>query len=719
MEVDGRIEGSGGVSPAGARGPALAASLQLDTAIQFVRGVGPKRAALLGKRGIRRVEDILFHFPRRYEDRSEFASLDSLRPGASVTIRATVLGVHWIPTRARGGLLDVVLTDGRSTLHAKWFNAGRLYRNQVFSAGVRLVATGKPERDRYGAGVVLFNPEFEIVPDGDAASGLEPDAYAPVYEELAGVTSRQVRSIVGAALDGLSADIEDPLPGEMRGRLKLPALGASFRGLHRPRLEDDLDQLNRRRSPYHRRFIFEEFLLMELTLARERRRTRARDGVRFTTGDRIRERVKTILSFHPTAAQKRVLREIVDDLKAPHPMNRLLQGDVGSGKTIVAFETVVIAVENGFQAVIMAPTEILAEQHYINARRVFAPLGYEVVLLRKGSAKDDPEALDSVGSGRAQLVIGTHAVLEEGAAFHRLGLVVIDEQHRFGVLQRLRLMEKGTRPNTLVMTATPIPRTLAMTFYGDLDVSVIDEMPPGRTPIRTEHVTERDRARAATSIREDLAAGGQCYVVYPLIEESEKLDLRSATEGFQQLAATFPGRRVGLLHGRMKSEEKEAVMQSFSAGRLDILVSTTVVEVGVDVPHAGLMVVEHAERFGIAQLHQLRGRVGRGRRRGRCLLMTPDRIGDAAVERVRAVVATTDGFRLAETDLKLRGPGELAGTRQSGVPEFRVADIVEDMDILVEARDEAERCVRDVRLADALIRRLSGRHGPANLAGVG
>ena len=719
MEVDRRTEGPGGVSPAGVRSPGPAASLQLDTAIQFVRGVGPKRAALLGKRGIRRVEDILFHFPRRYEDRSAFASLDSLRPGASATIRATVLGVHWIPTRARGGLLDVVLTDGRSTLHAKWFNGGRLYRSKVFSAGVRLVATGKPERDRFGSGVVLFNPEFEIVPDGDEASGPEPAAYVPVYEELAGVTSRQLRSIVGAAVDGLAADIEDPLPGELRGRLKLPALHASLRALHRPRLDDDIDRLNRRRSPYHRRFIFEEFLLMELTSARERRRTRARDGVRFATSDVIRERVKTILSFHPTAAQKKVLKEIVDDLKAPHPMNRLLQGDVGSGKTIVAFETVVIAVENGFQAVIMAPTEILAEQHYINARRAFAPLEYEVALLRKGSARDDPAVLDAVRSGRAQLVIGTHAVLEESAGFHRLGLVVIDEQHRFGVLQRLRLMEKGRHPNTLVMTATPIPRTLAMTFYGDLDVSVIDEMPPGRTPIRTEHVAEQGRARAETAIRGELAAGGQCYVVYPLIEESEKLDLRSATEGFRQLAAAFPERRVGLLHGRMKSEDKETVMHAFGAGRLDILVSTTVVEVGVDVPNAGLMVIEHAERFGIAQLHQLRGRVGRGRRRGRCLLMTPDRIGNTAVERVRAVAATTDGFRLAETDLKLRGPGELAGTRQSGMPEFRVADIVEDRDILIEARDEAERCVGDAPAADALIRRLSGGRGRANLTGVG
>ena len=696
-------------------------SLQLDTGIQYVRGVGPKRAALLERRGVRKVEDLLFHFPRRYEDRTRLVPLDSLRPGIQATVSATVYAVRWIRTRARRGLLDVVLTDDTAFVHAKWFNGGHLYKKKVFAPGVRVVATGKPEIDRYETGLVLFNPEFEIVPEPeteDADAG-ELGQYVPIYEELAGVTSRQVGQIVAAALDGLDGDIQDPLPSELRDRIDLPGIGAAFRALHQPGLDDDIDQLNRRRSPGHRRFIFEEFLLMELTLALRRHRIRASDGVRFQTNDRIRERLKTILSFHPTIAQKRALGEIVEDLRAPYPMNRLLQGDVGSGKTIVAFETVAIAVENGFQAVIMAPTEILAEQHYFNARRVFTPLGYNIVLIRRGASKDNPDGMAQIRSGDAHLAIGTHAVLEDAAAFHRLGLVVIDEQHRFGVLQRLKLMEKGQRPNTLVMTATPIPRTLAMTFYGDLDVSTIDELPPGRMPIRTEHVRERNRGTVEAAIRREVAAGRQCFVVYPLVEESEKLDLRSAAEGYDQLVETFPSARVGLLHGRMKSDEKEAVMQTFTSGELDILVSTTVVEVGVDVPNATLMAIEHAERFGIAQLHQLRGRVGRSKHASSCLLITPDGIGDVAFERIRAVAGTTDGFLLAETDLKLRGPGEMAGTRQSGLPEFRVADPIDDMDILVEARDEAERWVRDDAKREALIKGLRPSGNIGGLVTVG
>jgi len=509
------------------------------------------------------------------------------------------------------------------------------------------------------------------------------------------------------------------MPEELRKRHRLPEVGAAFRALHRPKLEDSIDDLNNRRSPYHRRFIFEEFLLMELTMALRRYQLRTTDGIAFETNDRIRDRIKRILPFHPTNAQKRALKEVVEDLRASYPMNRLLQGDVGSGKTLVAFEAIVVAVENDFQAVLMAPTEILAEQHYLNALNVFGPLGYKIGLVRKGVQKASPELIASVRSGEVQIVIGTHAVLEESSEFDRLGLVVIDEQHRFGVLQRLKLMEKGQRPNTLVMTATPIPRTLAMTFYGDLDVSVIDEMPPGRTPIKTLHVRERDRSRAEATIRRELEAGRQCYVVYPLIEESEKLDLRSATEGFDQLVDAFGAETVGLLHGRMKSDQKVSVMRAFSSGEIGILVSTTVVEVGVDVPNATLMVIEHAERFGIAQLHQLRGRVGRGAHSSWCLLMTPDGFGDVARERIRAVAATTDGFQLAETDLRLRGPGELAGTRQSGVPEFKVADLIDDMDILVEARDEAELWVRDADKRDRLIQSLSRGGNLAGLVSVG
>jgi ATP-dependent DNA helicase RecG len=400
----------------------------------------------------------------------------------------------------------------------------------------------------------------------------------------------------------------------------------------------------------------------------------------------------------------------VDDLKAPYPMNRLLQGDVGSGKTIVAFEAIVIAVENGYQAALMAPTEILAEQHYINAKRILDPLGYRVGVVRRGVKKaEKQELLKKIAAGEVHVIIGTHALIEEQTVFNRLGLVIGDEQHRFGVVQRLQLMAKGENPNTLVMTATPIPRTLAMTLYGDLDLSVIDQMPPGRTPIRTVHVTERDAGRVHRMIAAELEQGRQAYVVYPVIEESEKLDLKSATEGFKRLSEVFKGRRVALLHGRLKSDDKETIMRAFAAGEIDLLVSTTVIEVGVDVANATLMLVEHAERFGLAQLHQLRGRVGRGAHSSLCILMTPGRLNDVARQRIQAMTATTDGFRLAEVDLNLRGPGEVAGTRQSGIPEFRVANLVTDSELLSLAQKEAQRWANRTEERERLIEALSAR----------
>jgi len=692
--------------------------LELDTDVQYIRGVGPRRAELLRSRGLKTVADLLSRFPRRYEDRSRLVSLDGLAAGQTVTLRARVGSVKLIPTRSRGRILDVVLTDGGASVHAKWFNGSRLYNNRVFVPGVQAILNGRVEQDKYDHGIALFNPEFEIVPEAEAG-GTEVGGYVPVYEEAAGITSRQLRRIIADALDALDPRSEDPLPAGVRERRGLPGLGPALEAIHRPGPADDIDLLNGGRSPAHRRFKFEEFFLFELRMSLRRNRVRSSEGVRFETSDNLRDQILKILPFRPTPAQKRAFGEIVTDLRAPWPMSRLLQGDVGCGKTIVAFESIVVAVENGYQAALMVPTEILAEQHAINARRILAPLGYAVGLIRKGTARDDPDLVDGIRAGRVQLVIGTHALLEESVEFHRLGLVVIDEQHRFGVLQRLGLMEKGVRPNTLVMTATPIPRTLAMTFYGDLDVSSIDEMPPGRDPIRTSHVFERDRGRIDRALGEELEAGRQCYVVYPLIEESEKLDLVPAAEGHRRLSEMFGPGRVGLLHGRMKSNEKEAVMQAFSAGDPGILVATTVVEVGVDVPNATLIVIEHAERFGIAQLHQLRGRVGRGPYASRCLLVTSDRMGKVARERVRAVTASTDGFRLAEADLRLRGPGELAGTRQSGMPEFRNADLLTDVDILTEARDEAERWIRDPAERVRLVESLSRQAGIAGVVGVG
>ncbi len=692
--------------------------LRLDSGVQYIKGVGPRRGELLNSRGIRTVQDLLLHIPKSYQDRANFVPMNALHVGQDAAVRARIYRSRAIQTRTRGRIQDAILTDGTSFIHAKWFHGGYLQK-KAFLPGQEIVLFGRVEFDRHESTFVLFNPEFEMIEDAGEAASLDIGRYVPIYEEVAGITSRQFRRIVWAALADLAKDIEDPLPEEIRSANEFPDLATCLGRIHFPEPPDDLGRLNDRDSPYHRRFIFEEFFLLELVFALRRIEGRGVMGVRFETSDGIRDQVKKILPFHPTAAQKRVLKEIVDDLKAPYPMNRLLQGDVGSGKTIVAFEAIVLAVENGYQAVLMAPTEILAEQHYINAKRILSSLGYRMCVVRSGIKKAEKlELIRQIAAGEQQVVIGTHALIEQDMEFRKLGLVIVDEQHRFGVVQRLRLMSKGENPNTLVMTATPIPRTLAMTLYGDLDLSVIDQMPPGRTPIKTVHMMEADTERAHRMIASEVAAGRQCYVVYPLIEESEKIDLRSATEGFNKLSEVFKTGRVALLHGRLKSEEKESIMRSFAAGGIDILVSTTVIEVGVDVANATLMLIEHAERFGLAQLHQLRGRVGRGSGSSSCILMTPARLNDVARQRIRAMVSTNDGFRLAEVDLQIRGPGEMAGTRQSGMPEFRVANLMMDSKLLALAQKEAERWAVREDEREKLIRALSSRYGGAGPAGL-
>jgi ATP-dependent DNA helicase RecG len=683
--------------------------LRLDSDVQYVKGVGARRASLLNSRGIRTVEDLLLHIPKAYQDRANFVPLSSLRIGEDAAIHARVYRSRVIRTRSRGNILDVVLTDGTSYAHAKWFH-GNYMQTRDFSAGRELVLFGRVEFDRMESKLVFYNPEFELLSDGDQSDSVDIGRYVPIYEEMAGITSKQMRRIIAAALADLVKDVPDPLPDEILEAHSFPDLRQCLQRVHFPNKEDNLQQLNQRRSPFHRRLIFEEFFLLELTYALRRSQNRALEGVQFETRDAIRERVKKILPFHPTAAQKRVFKEIVEDLKARYPMVRLMQGDVGSGKTIVAFEAVVLAVENGYQAALMAPTEILAEQHFINAKRILGPLNYRIGAVRRGIKKADKQALlEKLAAGEVDLIIGTHALIEENTQFKNLGLVIVDEQHRFGVVQRLQIMAKGENPNTLVMTATPIPRTLAMSLYGDLDLSVIDEMPPGRSPIRTTHAIDRDSDRIHRMIAGELDQGRQAYVVYPVIEESEKVDLKSAAEGFKKLSEVFRGRRVALLHGRLKSDEKEATMAAFAAGKIDILVSTTVIEVGVDVANATVMLIEHAERFGLAQLHQLRGRVGRGAHQSLCILMTPARLNDVARQRIQAMVSTTDGFRLAEVDLQLRGPGEMAGTRQSGMPEFRIANLLLDGELLSLAQKEAHRFVERSGERERLIEALSAR----------
>ncbi len=541
-----------------------------------------------------------------------------------------------------------------------------------------------------------------------ATPRLHTGRIVPIYEAAGKITTRAFRLLLSRILESLEP-LEDHLPPALRESLKLPDRWTAIRELHFPPPGADLRLLNAFRTSAQWRLIFEEFFWLECGLSLKRAKARLQPGISFELNDRVREKIKAMLPFKPTNAQKRVLKEIAADMQAPHPMSRLLQGDVGSGKTLVAAEAAVIAIENGYQAAVLAPTEILAGQHYFYFKNLFQKTSYVVAQLTGSATPREKLQLKRLMSeGLIQIGIGTHALLEEDVEWKKLGLAIIDEQHRFGVMQRLRLASKGQNPDVLVMTATPIPRTLALTIYGDLDVSVIDEMPPGRKPIATKHVTE-DRIESVYSfLKKQVDAGRQAYVVYPVIEESE--DLKAAQKMHQHLSErVFPDVRVGLLHGRLKTEERERVMEEFRRGEVKILVSTTVIEVGVDVPNATVMVIEQAERFGLAQLHQLRGRVGRGGEQSYCVLVT-GKMSDAARERIRTMVDSTDGFYIAEMDLKLRGPGEFFGTRQSGLPTLRIGNIIRDHDVLEVARSESQAFIahpptpEDLRRAVSFIR---------------
>jgi ATP-dependent DNA helicase RecG len=540
----------------------------------------------------------------------------------------------------------------------------------------------------------MVNPQIEVL-TGEEVDSVEMGRIVPIYEAVGTFGTRQIRRAIYTTLQNLDPNIPDVLPPALLQQLHYPSRLDALIHTHFPDAGESLEALNLFRSPAQQRLIFEEFFLYQLSLALGRRAVRKENAIAFRVReDKVREALKRILPFKPTNAQKRVLGEIATDLEKPIPMNRLLQGDVGSGKTIVALQAAVIAIENACQAALMAPTEILAVQHFLSARRILAPGGYTVELLISGlKPSEKTAARERIRSGEAQLVIGTHALIEEAVEFNRLGFVAIDEQHRFGVLQRKRLMDKAARhgnaPHVLVLTATPIPRTLSLTLYGDLEVSVLDELPPGRTPIETRTTTEQHLPGVWEFLRREVAAGHQGYVIYPVIEES-KLELKAAMEEYERLSKTvFPKLKVGLLHGRLPSEEKEDVMQKFRRNDIQILVATTVVEVGVDVPNATVMIIEHAERFGLAQLHQLRGRIGRGAQQSHCILVAPGRMTEDARARLETMVRTTDGFEIAETDLQLRGPGEFFGTRQSGQLGFHVANPLRDRELLELARKEA------------------------------
>ncbi len=681
--------------------------LDLQTPVQFVKGVGPRRARDLAAKNIHTVEDLLYHLPYRYEDRTHFRRISDLRPGDKTSILVKVLTAGLMITRrSRLRIFDLAARDESGVIRCKWFHSEYLEQRKIFKRGHRVIFHGKFEVDPYGTGnLQAINPEFEILDEEvNPNSSIEMGRIVPVYEATKGCGTRVLRRMIYTVLSELS-QVSETLPLAVLERRDLMDRRAALHESHFPSPGTCMDDLAARRTPALRRLIFEELFLLEVGIRWKRRLAQSFRGIPFSVDSTLRQAVKKILPFQPTQAQERVLNEMVEDMRRPIPMNRLLQGDVGCGKTVVALEASAIAIENGAQVAFMAPTEILAEQHYFYAKRLYTHSGYRIGLLKSGLKRTERRLLlEELSQGRLQILIGTHALLEPDVAFHRLGLVIIDEQHRFGVMQRFNLMKKGAHPHTLVMTATPIPRTLSMTLYGDLDVSIIDEMPPNRIPVKTRVLEEVERPRAYRFIAEQITRGRQVYVICPLIEESEKLDLRPARKIFEHLErVVFPKFRVELLHGRLKSQAKDEIMQRFAAAQTHILVSTTVIEVGVDVANATVMLVEHAERFGLAQLHQLRGRVGRGREQSYCLLMRGSKtISLDATERLTCLQETTDGFVIADKDLQIRGPGEFFGIRQSGLPTLRVANLLRDRRVLEVTCQEAAHFVDNLASQQSL-----------------
>ena len=659
--------------------------------VQFLRGVGPRRAALLAKMSLHTVHDLLWCLPMRYEDRRKLTPLGLLRWGKRETFCGTVTTLQTQPSNKRGKpFVALLLQDDSGALICKWFQTRSTYLQERFPVGTRVVGSGMVTLNGYTGAREVVHPDLEVL-DADDTEQVHFGRIVPIYPLTAGLHQKTMRSLMKMVVDTYVPQVQETLPETLQRAHHLVSLAEALRQVHFPDDHADLLRFNSQQTPFHERLVFEEFFLLELGLALRHR------AVPYTQPNHLGEALLQHLPFRLTAAQHRVLFEIIDDMQRPFPMNRLIQGDVGSGKTVVALLTMLMAVSNGFQAALMAPTEILAEQHLTTLRALLRPLDLEVALLTSTvKGKNRQQLLERIAQGEMPLLVGTHALLYDEVQFHRLGMIVVDEQHRFGVLQRASLRRKGLTPDVLVMTATPIPRTLAMTLYGDLDLSVIDEMPPDRRPVRTTVMGEARREQAYEIVRREVKQQHQAYIVYPLIEESESLDLGAAVAMAQHLQHdVFPEFRVGLLHGRLPSEEKDAIMQAFVQGELDILVSTTVIEVGVDVANATVMLVENAEHFGLAQLHQLRGRVGRGKAQAYCVLLTGPALSKEGRQRLRVMQDSTDGFFVAEQDLQIRGPGELLGTKQSGLPELRVGNILHHTTCLEQARRAAFELLKE------------------------
>jgi ATP-dependent DNA helicase RecG len=654
----------------------------LDGPAQYLKGVGPRRAEQLDRMGIRSARDLLFHVPRRYEDASTVDPIASLEVGMDATVIGEVVSKGVLPTRKGLRIFQAVVRDDTGLIECSW--PGQPFLDRTIRKGDRLLVTG-PVRFFHGRQI---QPREHVVLDREDAPR-EGGRVLPIYPATEGLSQRVLRNILDANLDRLLPLLHDqePFPDEHLARVGVPPLAQALTALHRPA---SIAEAERGR----RRLAYGELFFLQLLHAQARRlATQKREGIAFRRTNELLRPFHASLPFELTDAQKRAVREILGDMTRDRRMNRLLQGDVGSGKTVVALLAMLLAVESGHQAALMAPTELLAEQHMRTIAELLGALDVEVALLVGRQSGTDREAQrDAVAAGRAQLVVGTHALIQEGVTFRRLGLVVVDEQHRFGVRQRMELAARGEGPDVLVMSATPIPRSLALTLYGDLDISVLDERPPGRKPVRTGLRPDRARSKVWEFVREQVEEGRQVYIVYPLIEESEKVDLRAATAEYETLRGdVFPDLRLGLVHGQLPGPEKDAVMAAFVAGEIDILVSTTVIEVGIDIPNATVMVVEHAERFGLSQLHQLRGRIGRGADQSYCVLIAAG--GPDAMDRLRVLARTDDGFEIARADLRLRGMGDLFGARQHGVPEFRFFDPERDEQLLLTAHREARALI--------------------------
>lgn len=675
----------------------------LDDALQYIKGVGPKRALLLEKLGLKSIEDCLFFLPFRYEDRTLVKKIANLTPGERVTFTGEIVVAETQRIGRRKKILEMRIQDETGTISAKWFRFRERYMVEKYPTGTQVILSGKPDINRFlGSGLEIIHPDMEAISLKENETP-EIGKLFPVYHSTEGLHAKTLRAILKRVVETHAFLMHEILPEEIIRRHKFPSRSEALQQVHLPANDISAKDLDHFRTPAQRRLIFEEFFLIQVGLAFKKLRIPkpAHRGRAFKTRGPLIGKFMKLLKFELTQAQKRILGEIMDDLEQDKPMNRLVQGDVGSGKTVAALICLLTAVENKTQCAFMVPTEILAEQHFLNILPYCQQLGVSIELVTSAlPAKEKKIILQKIQEGEVQIVIGTHALIQKSVEFKNLGLAVIDEQHRFGVLQREAIGKKGGHPHILVMTATPIPRSLALTLYGEMDVSFLDEFPPGRQPIATKIFYEPKRDQAYAFLRQETDKGRQAFVVCPLIEESEVLDLKTAIEVQEYLQnQLFPDLTICLLHGKMKKEERQQIMADFLARKINVLVATTVIEVGIDVPNATVMIIEHAERFGLSQLHQLRGRVGRGQHASQCLLIAYPSLSGDGKARLEAIQKSNDGFVIAEADLKIRGPGDFMGTRQSGMPILRVANLIRDIKILEAARKEAFALInRDPRL---------------------